>query len=267
MVKVSVLMATKNGEKTLSAAIESIRRQSFTNFELIICNDYSTDGTASICASVAQQDDRIRVLTNIGQPGLASALNQGLTQCKGAYIARMDDDDRAHPDRLVQQVAALNRQEQVAIVGTSIRLFDDQGVYGRREVKPIPTTRDIWRGQLFAHPSVMFRRAIYDQLGGYSTAAKHLRIEDYDFWCRCYAAGFVGLNLTGTYLDYREDQAAFRKRDNWRRLRLVRCMAYWRPAMHIPWFWGVFQVIELLKCAVPQRLIRHYHRFIYRISG
>ena len=245
-------------------AIRSILRQSFTDFEFIICNDCSTDKTSEIIEGFAEQDSRIKILNN-NNPGFSQALNLGLSECRGTYIARMDDDDVASPDRLLKENSILDMNSHISIVGTGISLFNENGVFGKILYKKWPDKSDIWRGKIFAHPTVMFKRKVYDSIGGYSESKNELRIEDYDYWCRCYTAGFTGINIEETLLNYREDSNSFKKRNNARRLRLVGCMIKWRKRMGIPIYFSIFELYEILKCVSPQKLIQKYHELIYKI--
>lgn len=117
MPKVSVLMTAYNSEKYIAEAIESILNQTFGDFEFIIINDGSTDNTAKIVAKYAQADKRIKFIDNKNNQGLIAVLNQGLDLCRGEYIARMDSDDIAMPERLEKQVEYLDANPHVGAVG------------------------------------------------------------------------------------------------------------------------------------------------------
>ena len=263
MGKISVLMASKNGEKTIANAIESILNQSFQDFEFIICDDYSTDSTHAIIENYQKKDSRIKLIMNNRAPGFTNALNAGLDHCSGDYIARMDDDDSSHVNRLKVEYEYLNSHPHVSIVGSNANFFDNSGIYGTTEKKEILNSKDIWRGDIFIHPTVMFRRQDQQSIGNYNTNDEVIRIEDYDFWCKFYANGLFGVNIQEPLVDYREDKNSFAKRDIARRFRLVKCMRKWRRSMNIPPFFAVFELYELFKIFVPQSLIQKYHRIKY----
>src|SRR5690606_198612 len=110
---VSVVMAVRNGERHLREAIDSILHQAYPDFELILIDDASTDRTADILASYG--DDRIRVLRNDRHLGLSASLNRGIREARGRYIARLDADDVAEPERFARQVDFLDRHGEVAV--------------------------------------------------------------------------------------------------------------------------------------------------------
>ncbi|MBP5842404.1 glycosyltransferase [Lactiplantibacillus plantarum] len=265
MPKVSVLMATRNGHKYLKEAITSILCQSFSDFEFIICNDHSSDDTAKIIEHFRKNDNRIKVFENEFPDGFTSALNYGLEHCEGKYIARMDDDDISHPDRLAIEAEYLDQCPMISIVSSNVNFFDSSGIYGRTSKINLPTNKDIWRGKIFTHPAVMFRKKILSLVGQYSTSKDVTRIEDYDFWCKFYSYGLKGINLPNTLLDYREDHFSLKKRNAIRKVRLVKCMHKWRKRLNIPIYYDVFMVYELMKILVPQRLIGTYHRVHFKL--
>lgn len=264
MVEVSVLMATRNGEKYIGEAISSLLKQTFTDFEVIVCNDHSTDNTVEILIDISQSDNRVKIINNQKDPGFTRALNTGLENCNGKYIARMDDDDLAHPDRLDKEYRYLESHKDIAVVGSNINYFDQDGIYGSSSLISKPSTNDIWKGAVFAHPTVMIRKEVVNRIGGYSESDSVIRIEDYDYWCKLYSNGFQGANIKEALLDYREDNNAFKKRNNARRIRLVMRMKYWTGPMEIKGIKKLRMLYELSKCMVPQKAIQIYHRITYK---
>src|SRR5207245_2818112 len=123
--EVSILMPVLNGGAFLRTAIESVLAQTLHDFELVIVDDGSTDGSRELAESFG--DPRIVVIRNERRAGLAAALNVGLTRAAGEFAAGLDADDVAHPTRLRQQVDFLKRHPTVGIVGTRARLIDDSG--------------------------------------------------------------------------------------------------------------------------------------------
>ncbi len=176
-------MAVFNGSRYVRKAIESILKQSFSNFELIIINDCSTDETDSIIRSFS--DPRIRVLTNSKNLGLPLTLNRGLKESRYEYIARMDVDDISHPERLDKQVDFLDAHPGTGICGTWIQLFED----GKEEAIRYPTdSASIKSSLLFsssiAHASIMARRDIILQ-NKLAYSNDYPCAEDYELWVRC----------------------------------------------------------------------------------
>ena len=123
---VTVLMPVRNGARYLEAAVASILAQRLRNFEFIVCDDGSTDDTPDMLARHAARDTRIRVLT-LPQPGLVVALNHGMVEARAAWVARMDADDVAWPDRLAVQLATAAAHPEAAGIGCAWRIIDQNG--------------------------------------------------------------------------------------------------------------------------------------------
>lgn len=182
MPQVSVVMSVHNGERFLHEAINSILSQTLTDFEFIVVDDGSSDSTPDILHSYG---DRLRVHTQSNQ-GLTRALNTGLALAQGQYIARIDDDDVAEPQRLERQAAYLDVHPEVGLLGTAYHEIDEQGRVLRTIT--IPTEDAKLRSELakfnpFAHSSVMFRRALAERCGGYDEDVLYRHnSEDYELW-------------------------------------------------------------------------------------
>src|ERR1700680_111125 len=123
MRNVSVVMSVFNGERFVSEAIESILHQTFHDFEFIIINDGSTDGTADILSRYQNSDPRVAVHDQ-QKKGLVQSLNTGCGLARGRYIARMDADDIAFPERLERQINYLEQNPDIALIGSSVNVID-----------------------------------------------------------------------------------------------------------------------------------------------
>jgi hypothetical protein len=177
-------MSVYNGGKYLNEAIESILNQTFRDFEFIIINDGSTDDTGAILNSYGQIDNRVQVY-NQENRGLIVSLNRGCQLAQGKYIARMDADDISLPERLAKQIQYMEAHPEIGVLGTWVAMIDEKG-RGRGDWR-LPTTPNVtgWAllfGWCVAHPSVVMRREIVEQLGFYRPEAIHA--EDYDLWAR-----------------------------------------------------------------------------------
>ncbi len=180
---VSILMPVYNAERHLDAAIDSILAQTYTDFELLIIDDGSTDKSLEIVRSY--RDKRIRILAAPHQ-GLVATLNAGLSEARGAFVARMDADDLSTPRRIEKQVEYLHRRPDTALVGSWARLVDEAGEpTGTCWAEPIGG-RHLYLGlcssNQFIHGSTMFRRDAALAVGGYRAA--FVTAEDYDLWLR-----------------------------------------------------------------------------------
>lgn len=192
--KVSVLLPFYNAEKTLALAIESLIGQTLASFQLVLVNNASTDQSNAIAQSFAAQDTRIRVVEE-RQPGIVFALNTGLKYCNTAYIARMDADDIALPQRLEKQLAWLEAHPSVDLVSSLVAhqsvLPNAQGYQKYVDwINTLITPEDIYLHQFvespLAHPSVFFRTAALQRWGHYRQGSFP---EDYELWLRWLSQG------------------------------------------------------------------------------
>lgn len=183
MPKVSVILPVYNAERYLREAVDSVLSQTFSDFELIILNDHSSDGTESILLSY--EDPRIVYVKNEENLGVARTLNKGLTLAQGEYIARMDADDISLPGRFAAQVEYLDSHPNTAVVGTDLERFGEEIPTTVRSFSSDPEQMkvDLIFACGLAHPSVMMRKS---GVGPYDPEFEGL--EDYELWCRV-AAG------------------------------------------------------------------------------
>ena len=188
--KVSVLMAVKDGEKYLREAVDSILAQTFSDFEFIIVDDGSKDGTAQILGEYS--DTCIVVIRNKTNIGLTKSLNLGLKKARGEYIARMDADDISLPDRLNAQVEYLDEHPDVDVLGTAVTLIDEQENHAQDIYFPKEHSLIKWFLCFYnpiVHPSVMMRSLSILKHGGYDDSV--VRSQDYDLWWRISADGIL----------------------------------------------------------------------------
>lgn len=210
--KVSIIMGIYNCEKTLSEALESILNQTYDNWELIMCDDGSTDNTYQIAIDYSKRDKRIKVIKNEKNMGLARTLNNCLEISTGQYIMRHDGDDIMVKNRIEKQVQFMQNHDCDAC-GSAAYVFDEYGVWGTRQVLESPDKECPVTGSPFIHPTVIMKRESLLEVGGYSD--NHLtrqRLEDYDLWVKFFEKGFILRNITEPLIYYREDRNAYRRR-------------------------------------------------------
>lgn len=203
---VSVLLAVYNGGLLLDEAIHSILAQTFTDFELLVIDDGSTDDSSQRAASF--NDPRIRILRNETNIGLTRSLNRGLAEARGEYVARQDADDISLPNRLAAQVEFLRSNPSVVLVGTSAVRINPKGT--RIGTNDMPTTHEAirWASLVdnpFLHTSVMFRRAVVQEAGGYDE--EFVVCQDYALWNRLAAKNRVA-NLPERLVLMREHESS-----------------------------------------------------------
>lgn len=199
---ISVLMAVHNCDNFLIAAVNSVYKQTFTNFEFIIIDDASTDNTASILKSF--YDPRIRVIRNESNLGLTRSLNIGLAQARGEWIARMDADDVMLPHRLQTQLEKVTGTNSSVCFSRAIVQEENNNYFKWTWVEQ-PWDVSVWAGLFGAsygvHPSVMIKRSTMLQFGGYDEA--YPKAQDYELFDRMCAAGEVFTYIPEPLLLYR----------------------------------------------------------------
>ncbi|HUD30142.1 MAG TPA: glycosyltransferase [Novosphingobium sp.] len=184
---ISVVMSVYNGERFLAPAIESVLAQDFADFEFLILDDGSTDGSAAIIRHYAETDSRIRPTLRENR-GLVASLNEMIELARAPIVARMDADDICLPNRFSRQIAFLADHPDYGVVGTWTEDIDAAGQPYHLSGKEHPETHEafllaIENGwPLLCHPAAMFRRDVVRSVGGYHGAFRHC--EDYDLWLR-----------------------------------------------------------------------------------
>src|SRR5688572_15659262 len=182
---VSVVLPVYNCPRYVGDAIESVLSQTFSDLELIVIDDGSTDETPSVLGRFAGMA-RVTLLAHANR-GLAGTLNRGIELARGRYIARQDQDDFCHPKRLERQVAYLDDQPHCALVGTWAEIWSENQPTGRQHRHPSDTASlkyQLLLNNPFVHSSVMIRKAALDRVGMYCTDRMRQPPEDFELWSR-----------------------------------------------------------------------------------
>jgi glycosyltransferase involved in cell wall biosynthesis len=187
--EVTIGLTFYNNAATLKGALQSIFSQTFENWELIVIDDHSSDGSFEIVESV--KDPRIRVYKEKKRMGFVAALNKMTHLARGKYYARMDADDMMHPDRLSKQIGYLKAHSDIDVVDTAMYSMDQQcKVTGVRNIHSLDLRPIVLlRGRFLAHATVMgrtkwFQKNLYDQ--------RYIRAEDCELWCRTFKTSRFG---------------------------------------------------------------------------
>jgi glycosyltransferase involved in cell wall biosynthesis len=194
--RVSVVLPVRDAAGTVARAVAGIRAQTLADWELIAVDDGSIDGTWEILESERRVDERIRVIPR-PRTGIVAALNAGLAAARGGFVARMDADDEAHPERLVEQAAFLGSAENqgIGVAGCLVEHGGDPAATAGYALhvdwlNALTTPEEIALNRFvespLAHPSVMFRRELVNRHGGYREGPFP---EDYELWLRWLDAG------------------------------------------------------------------------------
>ena len=258
---VSVIMGIYNCADTLPEALDSILHQSYQNWELILCDDGSSDHTAAVAQSYADQyPNQIYLLKNEHNLGLNATLNRCLATAKGSYIARMDGDDRCAPDRFAKEVTFLDTHPEIAIVSTDMEFFDADGVWGQTHVSEKPDCINFVYSTPFCHAACMARREAYLAVGGYTVDKKLLRVEDYYLWTRMYEEGFRGVNIQEPLYSMRDDRNAQARRKFKYRINEAYVKAYAIKHLHLPSCYYLYCAKPILIGLLPSQLYKYLHR-------
>jgi glycosyltransferase involved in cell wall biosynthesis len=263
---ITVLMSVYNGRPYLNEAVESIVEQTHEDFEFLIIDDASTDGSRSILEEWAGRDGRIRLILHDENRGLGYALAEGIKEARAPWIARMDDDDIAFPDRLERQVQYLEEHPNIDILSSWAIEIDAQGEPIR--LRQVPTSHEdiirlIWTIPVI-HPAVLFRRESIQRVGSYSSALR--RRQDYDLWFRCAAAGLRFANIPEPLIYYRFTDDYYSKNDlrtaldqvqiGWKGCRMVGAS----PVAYV----GV--MAPLVRALLPKRLSKFIQLLLHKFD-
>jgi glycosyltransferase involved in cell wall biosynthesis len=209
---ISVIMGVHNGAKRLEDSIRSIIAQSHENWEFIICDDGSCDGSYEKLKSQYGSDSRFKIIRNRTNLGLAATLNHCIEHCNGDFIARMDDDDISYPERFEQELKFLLQHPDISFISSSIDIYDGNKVVGLRKLKKYPQKIDLIWNSPFVHPTTMFRAADLREAGCYRVAPETGRGQDYDLFMRLYGMGYKGANLQEPVYRFTVDEMNLKRR-------------------------------------------------------
>ncbi len=202
---VSVIMGTRyryNSLQLLSRSMDSILQQSIGNFEFLICDDGSSSEASQLLDNYTKKDPRICLVRPGNKLTLSQKLNACIVRASGTFIARMDDDDFSHPDRLEMQIRMLSEHSDIDFAGCNVNLIHKGEICGTRRFPEYPEVKDFLMTQPFIHPALVFRRSALERAGGYSEDPHQLLCEDYDLLLRLYGMGSKGANLQDILFDY-----------------------------------------------------------------
>ena len=205
---ISVVMSVYNDRDYLAIAIESILNQTFTDFEFLIIDDGSSDGSKEIIKNYASKDKRIKFIKNPENLGLATSLNKLIKLSRGEYIARMDADDESFPERFEKQINYFNKFPETDVLGTGAIIIDNKNKILER--KKMPNSYDkfyknLFYNTCFIHPSVMARKRFYLPNNLYKE--EFLRSEDWYIWADNFGK-FKYSNLDEYLLKYRSNNSS-----------------------------------------------------------
>lgn len=201
---ISIVLPVYNGERFLQESIDSILSQTYSNWELLILDDCSTDKTPDICKEYAQQDSRIKYIRNESNLRLPKNLNKGFSLAKGTYLTWTSDDNRYRPNALEMMYLSLNKNENVHFAFSSFRVMDaddnDIEIY-------IVSEKDKQKivGFNVVGACFLYKREVYEAVGDYDH--EMILVEDYDYWQRIFMK-FKAIAIPEILYDYRRHDGA-----------------------------------------------------------
>lgn len=257
---ISVLMGVYNCSSTLDEAVNCIINQTYTNWELIICDDCSTDNTYDLACKIAAKDSRIVVIKNNQNKTLAPTLNACLAIAQGQYIARMDGDDRCSPERFAKELNFLSNHPEYALVSCQMELFDKDGAYKTIIHSETPTTQELVKRSQFCHAGCMMKTEVMKELRGYDESLDYKRVEDYDLWVRLYSLGYKGYNLQEILYSMRDDRNAISRRSFRNRLNESKLKCKIIKIFSLSKKNYIYVILPIIKYFIPTFLYKRFHR-------
>lgn len=261
--KISVIMGIYNArsKEVIKKSLESILKQTYKNFELIICDDGSTNDCIKWAKEICKNDNRVKFIENSTNKGLAYTLNHCLEISTGEYIARMDDDDISHLDRFEKQINFLKNNKEYKLTGSVMNLFDDNGIWGLRKYKEYVKKEDFLYRVAVPHPTICAKREAYDIVNGYRDLKKTYRVEDYDCFMRMFARGIKMYNFQEPLLDYREDSLGAKKKKYRYRFNELWVRYNGFKELNILSVKNYIYVLKpLMAGIIPQKVIKYFQR-------
>ena len=249
-------MPVYNCQSTICSAIESIKCQSFTDWELILIDDFSTDSTLITIEDNFLSDKRIKLVKNDLNLGLAACLNLAFSLCNGKYVARMDADDISLPNRFELQIKFLDSNPTVDVLGSNASFIDLNGnflSYSKLRTEHNQIKKFIHRQNPFIHPSVVFRSSFFVSLAGYDTKLR--KKQDYDLWVRG-VNKFHYQNLPNVLIKYRVAKYKPFKSDIYGLYVGIRNSFRLRKPSGVIWTFSVFILNLLRRVGYRQRAYR-----------
>lgn len=262
---ISVIMSVYNSKNLilLRKSIESILNQTYRDIEFLICDDNSTnEEIGKILMFYSNIDNRIKIIKNKKNMGLAFSLNACLKIAQGDYIARQDDDDISFNCRLEEEYKYI-RNNQLDFVGCNLNLIRDNKVWGQREHPINPSKFDLARGPMFSHPTLLISRNALFAVDGYTVSKDTLQCEDYDLYMKLYSKGFSGGNLQKILYNYSQNINTLKKRKFSDRISEMKIRFKGFKILKLPFYYYIYVFKPLLSFFVPAKvkLIRCKKKF------
>lgn len=260
--EISVIMGIYNCASTLPEAIDSILAQTYTDWELILCDDGSSDDTYLIAMQYkTQYPDRIILIRNEKNMGLNYTLNHCLEHVSGRYIARMDGDDISLPDRFAKELQILENEPEIAVVSTTMIHFDENGDFAcRKTCTEYPSKEGLVHGPVHCHAPCMVRTEVMHQVGGYTVDKHLLRVEDWHLWLKIYSLGMHGKNIPEPLYKMRDDRNAAGRRKFKYRLNEAYMAGLAVKTLKLPKWKYIYMLRPIIVGLLPEKVYIYLHK-------
>lgn len=261
-------MAIYNCAPTLREAVDSIINQTYTDWELILCNDCSTDNTLDIAREYESRYDNILVIENDRNLGLPASLNHCIEYAQGDFVARMDGDDISLPDRFEKEMAVLESHPEYAIVSCAMINFDENGDWGIQHKPEFPTKLDFVQDSPICHAPCIMRKDALADVGNYTVREDLRRGQDYYLWHKFYCKGYKAYNIQEPYYKMRDDKTAAARRgfnmSYWQRVK--RSIVFYKVKkeifknLQLPFKYRVYTLRPICVSLLPYSLYTLLHK-------
>lgn len=261
-VDISVIMGIYNCAATLPDAIDSILNQTYTDWELILCDDGSSDNTYEVAKQYQMRyPDKLILIRNENNMGLNYTLNHCLEYASGKYIARMDGDDISLPTRFETEIGVLEDEPDIAVVSTTMIHFDEGGDFVRRtSCTEYPSKDALVHGPVHCHAPCMIRAEVMRAVGGYTVDKRLLRVEDWHLWLKIYSLGLQGKNLSEPLYKMRDDRNAAGRRKFKYRLNEAYMSKTAVKTLGLPKWKYIYTLRPIIVGLLPRSLYSYLHR-------
>lgn len=254
-------MGIYNCEEYLSESIESIIAQTYTNWELIMCDDGSFDKTYEVAQRYAKKyPKKIILLSNKINMGLNYTLNKCIDIASGDYIARQDGDDVSLPERLEIEMEFLLSHPEYSLVSSNMLFFDENGVWGESHNFGEVKKENFIKGSPICHAPCVVKKEALKTVGGYSVADKYLRVEDYHLWFKLFIAGYKSYNLLECLYKMRDDKKAYKRRTIKNRINETRLKIWGFHKIKIPLIKRIWAFKPIILALMPISIYQYLHR-------
>jgi glycosyltransferase EpsE len=263
MPRLSIIIGAFNSYETIACTIDSIKAQTYKDWECVICDDGSKDDTWDILKDITKDDNRFILIRNEKNLGLGATLNRCIEHAKGEYLARQDADDVSLPERLTKQVVFLDSNPRISVAGTYAELFDKKGkIWGVLKPPLAPELTDWIKGSCVIHPSTLMRRRDIVEAGLYNPEA--IRLEDYDLWLRMAKKGYRIVTMPEILYRYHLGLSDYKRKKlkhRWNETKLI-YHAFKDTDISLPCY--VYLLKPIFNGIIPSVLLHMYHRYRFR---